>query len=318
MLTLAARRFGQLIKRTAKCFNTLLKTHFNMSKEIEKQWTNLIKTRSKENDWKFKEYFIFKIDGQFLFDSMFWINGKTNSLKGVLHFKFAEIDDLFWKLTVDHDAIENHPLSLRVNGSHMVSSISYYNFELLDVTEVSLTDLLKTIDSKVAEIKEKFLTDENYLDYIRKNKVLNEHSYLTNLLFCKKFDELLLFIEHCKKNNITSGMSISKNGISEDYFDRITNYIHLVSHNNKLTPWNDYWKMFDLLIDKLKRGDHGQIIRELKDAQKYVNGLTDGWHDFKIAMERTLESNKSKMTSEQVDIANNLIETLNYSLTNRG
>lgn len=85
-----------------------------------------------------------------------------------------------------------------------------------------------------------------------------------------------------------------------------------------MNSWDDYWKTFDLLIDKLKQDNRGQIITELKDAQKYVNGLTDGWCDFKTAFEKTLELNKNKMTSDQIEIANNLIETLNYSLTHRG
>jgi flagellin-specific chaperone FliS len=88
--------------------------------------------------------------------------------------------------------------------------------------------------------------------------------------------------------------------------------------NNKIKSWDDYWKIFDLLIDKLKQDDQRQIINELKDAQKLVNGLTDGWYDFKTAMEKTLESNKIKMTTVQIDIANELIQTLNYSLTHRG
>ena len=200
-----------------------------MSKEIVKKWTNLIKSKAKEKNWKFKEYFIFKEEDQFFFDAMIWIIGKTNSLTGVLHFKYAKIDELFWRLTVANDTIENHPLSLRANGSHIVRPINYYNFELKDITETNLTELLKTIDTKVAEIKERFSNEESYLNYIRQNKVLNEYSYLTNLLFCKRHDELLFFIEYCKKNNITSGIAFVKDGVSEDYFDKITNYIQIIN-----------------------------------------------------------------------------------------
>lgn len=200
-----------------------------MSKEIVKKWNNLIKTESKQNNWKFKEYFIFKREEQFFFDVMFWINGKNNSLTGVLHFKYSKIDDLFWKLTVDNDDIENHPLSLRANGSHMIKPVNYYQFELKDLTEFKITELLKNINDKVLEIKELFSIEENYLTYIRENKVLNEYSYLTNLLFLKKIDELILFINHCKENNISSGISFSKDGVVEDYFDRMTNYIQIIS-----------------------------------------------------------------------------------------
>jgi len=85
-----------------------------------------------------------------------------------------------------------------------------------------------------------------------------------------------------------------------------------------MTSWDDYWKTFDLLIDKLKQGGQGQIVNELKDVQRYVNGMTDGWFDFKTGMEKTLELNKAKMTADQVDILNGLIEGLTDSLNRRG
>lgn len=59
-----------------------------------------------------------------------------------------------------------------------------------------------------------------------------------------------------------------------------------------MTSWDDYWKTFDLLIDKLKQDGQGQIVNELKDVQRYVNGMTDGWFDFKTGMEDILEENK--------------------------
>jgi hypothetical protein len=84
-----------------------------------------------------------------------------------------------------------------------------------------------------------------------------------------------------------------------------------------LSSWQDYWKIFDELIELLKQDKQEDIILELKDAQKYVNGLTDGWFEFKFAFERCLRLNRSKMTSDQTDIADFLIKTLSKSLKNR-
>lgn len=84
-----------------------------------------------------------------------------------------------------------------------------------------------------------------------------------------------------------------------------------------LTNWQDFWKVFDELIELLKTGNQEQIVLELKDAQLYANGLTDGWFDFKSAFEKSLQSNRSKMTAEQTAVADFLISTLNKSLTNR-
>jgi hypothetical protein len=84
-----------------------------------------------------------------------------------------------------------------------------------------------------------------------------------------------------------------------------------------MNSWKDYWDAFDSLISKLKESGLEEIIFELKDAQKHVNGLTDGWFEFKIKMEKTIESSKTSLTAEQFKIANDLIETLNKSLNNR-
>ena len=85
-----------------------------------------------------------------------------------------------------------------------------------------------------------------------------------------------------------------------------------------MTSWDDYWKTFDLLIDKLKQVGQGQIVNELKDAQRYVNGMTDGWFDFKTGMETIMQVYKDKMAADQVDILSDLIEGLTDSLNRRG
>ena len=46
--------------------------------------------------------------------------------------------------------------------------------------------------------------------------------------------------------------------------------------NNKTTDWQDYWRKFDELIELLKADSKIEIIAEFKEAQKSVNGLTDG------------------------------------------
>ncbi len=85
----------------------------------------------------------------------------------------------------------------------------------------------------------------------------------------------------------------------------------------KLTGWQDYWKIFDELIEHLTSDNKPEIITEFKEAQKYVNGLTDGWYEFKFAFEKSLNSNRQHLTAEQNEIADFLLTTLNKSLTNR-
>ena len=195
-------------------------------KIIEKKWLSLIKTETQKSNWKFKQYFIFKIDGDFLFSSRFWVNGKTNSLTGVLSFKHKDIDELFWELT-DNSNLVSYPLSLRIEGSHIVFPISYFNYSLVDITEKDILILLQSINDKVDEIKELYTDQEKYYSYIQEEKRFNEYGYLTNLLYLKKYKELLSFMDHCKENNIVSGISFYKGDVLEStYFDRINSYIN--------------------------------------------------------------------------------------------
>lgn len=84
-----------------------------------------------------------------------------------------------------------------------------------------------------------------------------------------------------------------------------------------LSNWQDYWEIFDELIELLKHDKQDDIILELKDVQKYVNGLTDGWYEFKFAFEKCLQENRAILTKEQIDIADFLIKTLKKYLINR-
>ena len=85
----------------------------------------------------------------------------------------------------------------------------------------------------------------------------------------------------------------------------------------KISGWQDFWKIFDELISLLYSDKKTTIIAELKDAQKYVNGLTDGWYEFKFAFAKSLNSNRPNLTAEQNEIADFLLTTLNKALTNR-
>lgn len=85
----------------------------------------------------------------------------------------------------------------------------------------------------------------------------------------------------------------------------------------RLTAWQDYWNIFDDLIKQLATENKTEIIAEFKDAQKYVNGLTDGWYEFKFSFEKAFQSNRQSMTEEQNRIAEFLLTTLNDVLKNR-
>jgi len=85
----------------------------------------------------------------------------------------------------------------------------------------------------------------------------------------------------------------------------------------KVEKWKDFWNIFDVLIELLNSNNQTDIVSDLKNAQKCVNGLTDGWYDFLTAFEKIIIIYKLKLTAEQMNISNFLIETLNKVLTRR-
>jgi len=77
----------------------------------------------------------------------------------------------------------------------------------------------------------------------------------------------------------------------------------------------DYWKKFDLLCSELENEEQHALIIELREAQSYNNGLTDGWYDFLQAFQKAIQT--YKLSEFNKKLADNLIETLRLSLENR-
>ena len=83
--------------------------------------------------------------------------------------------------------------------------------------------------------------------------------------------------------------------------------------NYTLNNAQDFWNLFDQLIELLKKDHQTDIISKLKNSQKHVNGMTDGWYEFKIAFEKALIASRPNMTKEQNRLADFLLESLNKS-----
>ena len=77
----------------------------------------------------------------------------------------------------------------------------------------------------------------------------------------------------------------------------------------------DYWEKFNLLCSELEAEGKQNLVSELRKAQSYVNGLTDGWYDFLNSFEKAMTSQKLDNLTQQ--LANTLIETLKNRLNNR-
>lgn len=91
-------------------------------------------------------------------------------------------------------------------------------------------------------------------------------------------------------------------------------FITLNKEIEHITSWSEYWVIFDKLINLLKSDNKINIVEEFLDAQRFVNGMTDGWFEFKFAFEKSLNLFRVFMTEEQNNIADFLLATLNKSL----
>jgi hypothetical protein len=85
----------------------------------------------------------------------------------------------------------------------------------------------------------------------------------------------------------------------------------------KIEKWEDYWDIFDELINLLKFSNKEEIILDFKDSKKYLNGMTDGWYEFLNAFNTSVKNHYNNLTKEQIIIAEFLISTLRNSLKNR-
>ena len=79
----------------------------------------------------------------------------------------------------------------------------------------------------------------------------------------------------------------------------------------------NFWAVFDNLCVSLRQADKKAIADDLKEAQKYATGMTDGWHDFLNAFEKVVKDNETVLNKEEKSIADDLIFKLKKSLKDR-
>jgi hypothetical protein len=61
--------------------------------------------------------------------------------------------------------------------------------------------------------------------------------------------------------------------------------------DRKIETWADYWNLFDNLCHSLTGHNHAEVAVSVQEAQKYVNGLTDGWHEFLHCFQQVMKHN---------------------------
>lgn len=78
-----------------------------------------------------------------------------------------------------------------------------------------------------------------------------------------------------------------------------------------------YWDTFDKYCALLTKKNQLDLVDKLKDAQKYVNGLTDGWHEYFIRIKKVQSDFKNHLDKEENKGLEYLIKSIDKMLKNR-
>lgn len=78
---------------------------------------------------------------------------------------------------------------------------------------------------------------------------------------------------------------------------------------------SDYWKKYDAFNQSFKQSDRNEISIGLEDARSYVNGLTDGWHEFLVRL-KEIRSSFTTLTNSELETLDKMISELETHLKN--
>ena len=84
--------------------------------------------------------------------------------------------------------------------------------------------------------------------------------------------------------------------------------------NYEVNNFEEYWIKYDSLVKNLKKEHQFELANKLVDAKKNVNGLTDGWFEFKNEFEVIIKQNKSLLNIVNLELSLFLIKTIKSSL----
>jgi len=90
-----------------------------------------------------------------------------------------------------------------------------------------------------------------------------------------------------------------------------------LTRTKNIISWDDYWNVFRDLCTSLSNKSKTEVVRQLKDARGYVNGLSDGWHEFLNRFKQVCSKYREQIEADDTATCNLLIQTLTESLERR-
>ncbi|MDO6602493.1 hypothetical protein [Arenibacter palladensis] len=78
---------------------------------------------------------------------------------------------------------------------------------------------------------------------------------------------------------------------------------------------SDYWKKYEAFNQSFKQSDRNEISIGLEDARSYVNGLTDGWHEYLLRL-KEIRNSFTTLTNSELETLDKMISELETNLKN--
>lgn len=78
---------------------------------------------------------------------------------------------------------------------------------------------------------------------------------------------------------------------------------------------SDYWKEYEAFNQSFKQSERNEISIGLEDARSYVNGLTDGWHEFLVRL-KEIRNSFTTLTNSELETLDKMIRELETNLKN--
>ena len=205
------------------------------NKQREKEILDYVKDKSKKRKWQFRGWHSFKIEEPFLLSVNFGAYGKLNKLTAALQFKFKDIDNLNCEILGRDDYFKNGPLYYKVNSFGMLFPDTYIQFEVNDVTEERISELLDKIDKEVVKLVGSLSDGEKYCEFLRlkieKLGRLTDGMYLLVLAYLEKYEELLNTVKTLKQKE--SNLMVVEVDLSNPKFNEKSLYDKLIDYVNK-------------------------------------------------------------------------------------
>lgn len=201
----------------------------------EKQCFNQIKAISKNSGWKFKQNFIYKKVGDFLYSADFSPNVEDQSIEAYLSFKPIELDDIFWSIISEEDNSKK-PLSFRVDGAFVIPSYSIQDFEFTNVTpdklEKKIEQLIQNLDKTVYRWTKKVKSINDYIAILKPDSKLHSIVLVTSYVQLGDIDKALNFIKQLDEKHRGFHCKYIFNG-GKDYYDLVIEYCMTLQNAKK-------------------------------------------------------------------------------------